>query len=163
MARTHQCIVVADARSATMFRCRITPGHEWHLDPLGSITNSHEKEHRRERPTELSGPTRGDGAHGAPHMASPGRAEEEEHRRFALELATREGWLSRMIRAHNAEHVHLFAPAPFLGLLRAAAAAHPGSAHADPITMGEGELTNLSPTQLATHPRIAAALGAPTR
>ena len=162
MSGTHQWIVVADARTATMYRCQFTPGREWHLESVGSVANSHEREHQRGRPSELSGQGRGAMAHGSPHMASLGHGEEEEHHKFAISIAERDGWLARALAEHKADHVQVFAPPAFLGVLRHVMATkgnHEGGALIGRTTLLEGELANLTPGQLATHPRIVQALG----
>lgn len=162
MTHTPQWLVVTDARTATMFRCRATSGGEWNLESVGSLTNSHEREHQRGRPSELSGQGLGAVSHGAPHMASPGHGEEEELHRFALEIAGDSAWLPRMIRDQKAERVHVFAPASFLGALRTVMAAknnHGGGTLTETTTFLEGELARLRPGQLATHPKVLAALG----
>jgi protein required for attachment to host cells len=162
MSRTHQWIVVADARTATMYRCRATPGGKWNLDAVASLTNSHEQEHARGRPAELSGHGPGRAAHGAPHLASPGHGADEELHRFAREVAGADSWLARLIREQHAEHVHVFAAAPLLGALRQVMetkGALGGGTIRDNATFAESELANLTPGHLATHPKVLAALG----
>lgn len=147
-------IVTADSRRASLLACRRTPRGELYLDQIKSIENRHEAEHERGRPTlaggaERRGSVARSGARAAPHAVAVGHEHEEEQLRFAREVTS---WLADARRNPGAHRVTLFAPARFLGLLRAEVAKD------DPTELREAELTHLRPHELAAHPAILSAI-----
>jgi hypothetical protein len=82
---------------------------------------------------------------------------EEEHRRFARDVTA---WLAQDLKEVNANHITVFAPPQFLGLLRNELGRTPPSpaAHVD---LREGELTHLRPSELAGHPAVLAVMKEP--
>lgn len=147
-------IVTADGRSAALFECQRTPAGALHLGRCKSIENAHEAEHERGRPTlaggaERRGSVARSGARAAPHAVAVGHEHEEEQRRFAREIRS---WLAHARRISGDQRVTLFAPARFLGLLRAEFAKD------DMTVLREAELTHLGPNELAVHPAILSAI-----
>lgn len=154
MEHHQQWIVTADGRSAALFECQRTPAGKLHLERRKSIENAHEAEHERGRPTLAGGAERRSsvarsGAQAAPHAVAVGHEHEEEQRRFAREVTS---WLADARRNPGAHRVTLFAPARFLGLLRAEFAKD------DVTALQEAELTHLGPSELAVHPAILSAI-----
>lgn len=150
MTRPQQWIVVADERNATMFSCKATPGGHWHLESVGSIANGNDPVH----------PQR------SPNAPSDRRGDEQEHHRFALEVAGREGWLPHTLTEQKADRVHVFAPADFLGALRQVMASkgqRESGTLAGKTTLLEGNFAQLHPGQLASQPKIVEALGGPAQ
>lgn len=156
-------IATTDNRRAALLSCRGTPGGELALDRVRSLENSHEGEHSRGRPSmiggsERAGSARASSGSAAPHFTSRGHEEEEEHRRFAREVAA---WLDRSGAELKCERITVFAPARLLGMLRDLMGHHPSlRAKADLV---EGELAQLQPTELAAHPAVRAAAGGSDR
>ncbi len=143
--RIETWILVADAKRARLLRGGLTPQARPHLEEAAALETSWvERDHGR--PTMLAG------GRGPRPVASLGHENEEGLRHFARELA---GWLERQLAAHRVDDCAVFAPARFLGALRKEVPArlhHLLSEHA-------GELTHLTPGELARHPAVAGRLG----
>jgi len=154
MRYAQQWIITADARRASLFACQRKHGGALLVNHLRSIDNPHENEHERGRPilaggAERPGSIARSGARAAPQDVAGRRTEEEEHRRFARDVAS---WLADARKALGVQRVVLFAPARFLGMLRDELA---GDALTD---LREGELTRFDEHELAAHPAVLKAV-----
>jgi protein required for attachment to host cells len=155
MNLTQHGLVTADGRQANLYFFKRTPGGELHIDHVRSLVNPHEREHERHRPSLLGGSERRGGmghssASAAPHSVSQGHGEEEEQRRFVLEVKS---WLRQAEKELALHRLTLFAAPRFLGLLRE----HMGD-RASISDLLEGELTKLTPQELSHHPAVRRAL-----
>jgi len=162
MGRSIHWIVAADVRRAALFGCKRLPSGDLRLEPQDTIENAHESEHEHGRPVLRGGaekpgsPMRSSG-HAAPHAVSAGHTAEEEETRFAREVGD---WLRGVARALGPAapargSVTVFAPPRFLGLLRK----HAGDLGAA-VDLREGELAQVPPHELATHPAVLEAVHA---
>jgi protein required for attachment to host cells len=143
--RAETWILVADAKRARLLRGALTPQARVHLEEAATLETSW-IEHDRGRPAILAG------GKGPRPVASIGHEDEEGLRHFARELAA---WLERQLAAHHVEDCVVFAPARFLGALRKQV---PPRLHAS-LSEHAGELTHLTPGELARHPAVAGRLG----
>jgi protein required for attachment to host cells len=165
MSTRQHWLLTADDHGAALFSCRTTPRDTPHIDPVRSLTNTHNGEHERRRPSLLGGAERRgatgrSSASAAPHSVSFGHGAEEERRRFARDLGT---WLAQAAREIGADRLIVFAPARLLGLLReeiepAGNVLGPGR-H---VAYHPVELSRLHPGELAVHPAVLNALDLPT-
>jgi protein required for attachment to host cells len=147
-------IVTCDERHAFLFCCQRVPalrlpdgGRHWHVEQQKHLKNRWEHYHEEHRPFALG---RGPTANAAQHFASIGHEPEEEHRRFARQVAD---WLTQVMNELGVDRISIFAAPRFLGLLRQELGDL--SKHVD---LHEGELTRLQPHELSTHPAIVNAL-----
>jgi hypothetical protein len=153
MEHRQHWIVIADGRGASLWGCHRISDGTLHVERLKSLGNAHEDEHQHGRPilsggAERRGSVARSGARAAPHVVSGGHTHEEEQRRFAREVSS---WLVDA-RRNLKGRVTVFAPARFLGFLRAELVKE------DHTDLREGELTNLRPHELAAHPAIVSAV-----
>lgn len=138
-------ILVADSEQARLLQGTLTGQNRIHLDEKAVLkTTFVAGEHHR--PSQLTG--RGHTAH-----ASFGHEHEEKLAHFARELSS---WLDKELSGRKVEKCALFAPSRFLGAFRKEVKG-PLAAR---LSQHEGEITKLSPGQLADHPSVAAELSA---
>ena len=143
MANAHHpevWILLADTRQARLLRGKRTPQGRPHLDEVGRLENP-PMDHEHGRPSPLGGK---DGR----AYASFSHEEEEHQSRFANKVAA---WIEKELRSGNGG-ISVCAPSRFLGALRKVMPNHLKAQ----VREHEGELTNLSPGDLARHATIAA-------
>jgi protein required for attachment to host cells len=158
MEQKKHWIVTADSRRGSLYSCRRRDNGGLNLELVSAIENRHEGEHERERPTlsggaERRGAVARSGARAAPHSIAAGQTEEEEHRRFARELAD---WITRAGNAADVPQtgtLNVFAGPRLLGLLRDEVGKNDG------VSLREGDFSRLTPAELAAHPAVLGSLG----
>lgn len=148
-------LAIVDERRALLYACHPRRDGPPALELRASLENTRSAPGDRGRPTMLGGSERREAAraasaHAAPHLSSPGHADEEHERSFAREVAD---WLDRHRRGADAESLLVFAPPRLLAMLRRKL--HP------PGLLHAGEFTHLSADQLRHHPTVSQALAAP--
>lgn len=142
-------LFVVDSRTAHACTCHRSESGTWKIETLDSVTSQWEDYHEHGRPSSLG---RGPTANAAQHFASRGHETEEEVRRFARDAAE---WISGVLAAQRSPNAHVFAASRFLAPLRNAL-----GAHAESVSLHEGEFTRLRPGELAAEPAIVEALNA---
>jgi protein required for attachment to host cells len=144
-----QWILTVDERKSQLYSCHFEAGNRWHVEQVRSLANPWENYHEHHRPNALG---RGPTANAAQHYAASEHEPEEEHRRFAKEVAN---WLARATQELNIVHIDIFAASRFLGLL------HRELGYLEKIARThQAELTRVSASDLATHPVVLSVLNA---
>src|SRR5262245_29285195 len=129
-------LVVADSEHARLLSASLTVHGRTHVDEHAKLATTFVKS-EHQRPSQLSN---GYNAH-----AAFSHENEEKHAHFARELTA---WLQKELDTRKIDECVVFAPRRFLGALRKTL----GKGLASKIVEREGEITQLTPGQLAEHP-----------
>lgn len=130
---------LADEQQCRLLKCRLTRLGTPHVEMVERHENTWPG-HEYGRPM----PLRAKDGHS---YAAAVRNEEEDANRYARELAP---WIQERFAAHQLEHLTVFAPPRFLGVLRKT----PFGEIEPKIDCRLGDLVNLSEGALAEHPRV---------
>ena len=136
-------IALTDARRARLIRLHLRDDGNWAGEEVGEIINSFEQDHERHRPDML-----GRSPAGGFSTANTGREVDEQHRRFAAQIAE---WLLNEHRKGQFARLELFASPRFLGTLREKLPHQLRSIIED----HDKDLSMLSMNDVITHPEVA--------